>query len=226
MNCERCGQEQRKERVECLGTVRTFAICGCGTEYPSEEEQRKKAYWNDCKVPEETRGWIAKGIPEDDENREALAVARDYCKHLDENIAAGRGLVFLGTTGTMKTVILSTVLKYACDHYKSCRWIGYRKIVKIITDESYREDMAEELDRIARYPLILIDDIGCEPVAPWQKVHVSYLIDQRFEKKMPTLYTANCNLAELTEKLGADIVSRITGTCKVAIMVGRDRRQS
>lgn len=225
MICKNCGIEQRHETIECMGVTINSTICNCGKEYPPMDEQRHLAYWNDCKVPPETRDWLKTlKQAEDDENRAALEMARDYCRNLGANMAGGRGLVFLGTPGTMKTVIMSSILKYACDHDISCRWIGYRKIVKIITDESYREDMAEELDRIARYKLVLIDDVGCEPLAPWQKVHIAYLIDQRFERKLPTLYTANLTDTEISERLGSDIWSRINGTCKVLVVAGKDRR--
>jgi DNA replication protein DnaC len=61
-------------------------------------------------------------------------------------------------------------------------------------------------------------------LAPWQKVNVSYLIDQRFERKMPTLYTSNCTDKDFKERIGEDIYSRIAGTCKIVVMAGRDRR--
>jgi DNA replication protein DnaC len=236
MKCNKCNVELRPQTIDIpfIGS-RTFYVCDCPDDRLSIEDSRKRAYWNDCRVPEETKGWIAKGITEestdasgkkliDNDNREGLIAAREYCKQFENNIDEGRGLIFIGTPGTVKTVIMSLILKYACDKCITSRWIGYRKIVKIITDESYREDMAEELDRIARYRLTLIDDIGCSELASWQRNHVNYLIDQRFEKKMPTLYTSNLTDSEISERLGADIWSRIKGTCKIVVMSGRDRR--
>jgi DNA replication protein DnaC len=60
--------------------------------------------------------------------------------------------------------------------------------------------------------LLILDDIGAEKVTDWVSDALFRIIDGRYRKKKPILYTTNLKPTLLLEKLGGRIYDRITET--------------
>lgn len=91
-----------------------------------------------------------------------------------------------------------------------------------------------EQDIIARYtgtPLLVIDDLGKEKPTEWALSTIFNIVDGRYRKGKPTIYTTQYNGKQLAERLASGgnpetaeaIVSRMQG-CKVVVLDGEDRR--
>ena len=72
--------------------------------------------------------------------------------------------------------------------------------------------------------LLFLDDLGAEKATDWALETLFTIINDRYERMLPTVYTSNLSLQQLSETLGDRIASRIAGSCIVINLGNVDRR--
>lgn len=147
-------------------------------------------------------------------NEKAFKLAQDF----EPN---GHGLLFYGPTGTGKTHLMSAIgnkfLSRVGMLFISCPEF----LDELRKNQNQKIDLLEIAENI---PLLILDDIGAEKVSEWVQEQLFILINHRVEWKLSTLFTSNCSLSELKEKLGDRIASRIAGMCRLVRVDGEDHR--
>ena len=64
----------------------------------------------------------------------------------------------------------------------------------------YPSEFSENLEKMKKVPLLLIDDIGAENTTPWGRDDVLMpLLQYRMDHKLATFFTSNLNYEELEE---------------------------
>lgn len=89
----------------------------------------------------------------------------------------------------------------------------------------------EELARLCRIPLLLLDDLGSAKASEWVEEVTYRLINERYNACLPTIFTSNLPVRaegreDLTAKLGERITSRLAQTTTVVPLIGPDRRRT
>jgi len=95
----------------------------------------------------------------------------------------------------------------------------------------------KKIDSVKRAQILMMDDIGAESISPWVRDDVLGIILQyRMQEKLPTLFSSNKSMADLTESLaGTDrgnsemlkaerIMERIRFLAKEVQVGGENRR--
>lgn len=85
--------------------------------------------------------------------------------------------------------------------------------------------------RVHRVPVLALDDVGAERPTDWAREELASVVEQRYARQLPTVFTSNYPPSGLADRIGHDdpvigqrIVSRLTeGAVKHEIKV-RDRR--
>jgi len=72
--------------------------------------------------------------------------------------------------------------------------------------------------------LVILDDIGAEKPSEWIAEQFYLLINSRYNRMIPTIFTSNLSLSQLSEKIGERVASRIAEMCTVIKINGDDRR--
>ena len=91
---------------------------------------------------------------------------------------------------------------------ESLRLTAYRMNEEIMNGFSAN---ASPLPRFTQVPLLVLDDLGTEPLIPnVTKESLFAIADQRNTSRLATVYISNLNADELTERYGERIASRIT----------------
>jgi len=88
----------------------------------------------------------------------------------------------------------------------------------------------DELNRLCRVPLLLVDDLGSAKASEWVEEVTYRLINERYNACLPSVFTSNLPVRadgrdDLTGKLGERIASRLAQTTTVVPLVGPDRRR-
>lgn len=88
----------------------------------------------------------------------------------------------------------------------------------------------DELGRLCRVPLLLVDDLGSAKASEWTEEITYRLINERYNACLPTVFTSNFPVRadgrdDLTGKLGERITSRLAQTTTVVPLVGPDLRR-
>ena len=123
-----------------------------------------------------------------------------------------KNLVFSGSTGTGKTCLASAVARNAVEHGKSCKYMSAFEFNNemLSAHTSPIAERASKLHDILTADLVVIDDIGVEPI--YKNVTVEYLLlvlEERTRAGLCTIITTNLNEHDLQSKYGDRISSRL-----------------
>jgi len=156
--------------------------------------------------------------------RLAVQEARNYIEHLDENLARGKGLWFMGGTGTGKTTLGMLIASEALEAGKS---VGIYFAPKLLTRirQTYQEAEQENayarfFERVTSVDLLYIDDLGSERRTDWVVEQLYAVINERYENQRPMLVTSNAKgeiidegQQQLEDQIGGRTISRLIEIC-------------
>jgi len=132
-----------------------------------------------------------------------------------------KGIYFYSNTGTGKTYLSSCILS---DLSKKK---GIRCYFTTVTDllllarravGAGDEESQDQLEKIKNIELLILDDLGVEKVTDWTEEFLQSLVDYRYSRCFPIIYTSNNSLQKLPNKflgesVGSRLVSRIIHSC-------------
>jgi DNA replication protein DnaC len=154
---------------------------------------------------------------------------RDYCDELDQNLDAGRGMWFFGSSGTGKTTLAMLISRTALESGRSVAIYSLPKLLSRIR-QTYAAEIGEQsytqfFERLASVDLLHLDDLGVEKQTEWVLEQLYALINERYETQRSILVTTNLDQAALEEQIGPRTVSRLVEICGDPLpLFGHDRR--
>lgn len=150
---------------------------------------------------------------------EQVRKAINYAQGFEET--RGKGLLFLGSTGTGKTHLVAAIANYLMDE-KSVPVIFTTStgLFRALIEDKYW------LHEIKKVPLLIIDDLGKEKVTEWNRDTLFEIINSRYEEYLPVVITSNDTPMELEQNVGTAVYSRLCEICDLIVMNGRDYRRS
>lgn len=143
-------------------------------------------------------------------NREAYTRSLQYAGNIEKIMPKGYGIYYFGKSGVGKTYIAACLGNMLLDMGVE---VKFAKVSDILTDikEAYsqRGNETAVLNEYIYADVVILDDIGSEDYTARRGVAVSFaqeklfqLIDGRYEKRKPTIFTSNYSLEELITKRG------------------------
>jgi DNA replication protein DnaC len=163
---------------------------------------------------------------------QSLAVVeavREYTADLDGNLAAGRGIWFIGDVGTGKTSLAMLVSKLAIEAGHSAAVYSLPKLLTRIrrtydtnsSDLSYSQFFA----RLTSVDLLHIDDLGATNQTDWVMEQLFSIVDERYATQRSVVVTTDLEVAELEQQIGVRTVSRLVEICGDPLaLFGDDQR--
>lgn len=139
--------------------------------------------------------------------------ARDLCAAYAGALPGGakQNLVLMGASGLGKTFLLGCVADRAIARGVDALCITAFRMVEAMRAYHFgQEDADAPLERLLNCELLLIDDLGAEPML--RNITVEYLymlINERGAAGRNTLIATNLSPAEIQERYGARILSRL-----------------
>lgn len=159
--------------------------------------------------------------------RDALATHPDVAAWC-ENFGPGcPSLLILGVTGSGKTWQAYGALRTLAATGIPVSWDA------VTAPDLYARlrprdgaDPEGEMQRLMRAPLLMVDDLGAAKASEWTE-EVNYrLISFRYNAMLPCLITSNVPVAQMAERLGDRVASRLNEMCVRAPLRDKDRRRA
>jgi DNA replication protein DnaC len=141
-------------------------------------------------------------------------------------VKTGPSLLILGVTGVGKTHQAFGAVRLLSQSGVRCAWKAiaaadlYAKL-----RPRHGVDSEREFRALADAPLLLVDDLGAAKTSEWVE-EVNYrLVNWRYERVLPTLFTSNVRPKELGASLGERVASRLIEMAQRVVLQGSDRRR-
>jgi len=122
------------------------------------------------------------------------------------------GIVMLGSVGTGKTHLAVSICKSLCEQAVTCKISTVTKIIREIRSSWKKNGNNTEAEIIARYAgigLLVIDEVGSQYGSDSERISITEIINDRYERMHPTILIGNVTLPELTELMGERVVDRV-----------------
>lgn len=116
----------------------------------------------------------------------------------------------LGSTGTGKTSQAIQAIKQYTRYGWRCRYLTEADALALLKPGGM------ELDHLATYDLLVLDEFGSAGHTQWQQATIRALIDARYRQRLPTVFCSNHSLHTLAKKegLGRLVIERIYEGCR------------
>ena len=115
-------------------------------------------------------------------------------------------VVFLGPPGVGKTHLSVAIGMHALQSDISVYYVSAVKLVQALRKEFMRHGLNALLRKYARYPLMIIDEIGYLPLNREESNLLFQLVSYRYEK-CSTIFTSKKSFSEWGEVLGDQVMA-------------------
>ena len=177
-------------------------------------------------IPRRYRGVSFERAPVTEvEPRVTVEQTRRFVQRIDEQLDAGRGLWFLGPTGTGKTTLAMLVAGAAL---KAGRTVAIYSLPRLLNEirETHRSDRShiDLLDRLTSVDLLHVDDVGAERTTDWVLEELYSIVNARYEDERSVVITTNLDYDQLSAQISERTVSRLAEMCVQLPLHGPDHR--
>jgi DNA replication protein DnaC len=161
--------------------------------------------------------------------RSTMRRNRDVCQRYADTYpnTEVRDLLFTGKSGLGKTFLMQAIAHRVTERGFGVQYVSAYKLLDTMR-KAYFENSAERLRPLIEAPLLLVDDLGTEPLM--ENITVTQLfnlLNERQNADRHTILSTNLNISELKTRYTERITSRLLEArrCKVLKFVGDDIRQ-
>lgn len=211
-------------------------LCKCGSEISQKREadlsrERAIEFWVQCERLRKDGitdpSYLAQNFTRDDNRNARISdVCRRYVEHWPEMKADNIGIMFYGGVGTGKSFLACCIANALIDKQVRTSVTNFPRILNKL--QGFGKDKQEFLDKLSRYDLLVIDDLGVERDTSYSVEQVFNVIDARSRTGKPLIVTTNLSLADLQTPSSleyARIYDRILEMCPIRLkLVGDSRR--
>lgn len=182
------------------------------------EKERARAQWQAtigaAGIPERFRDRTLESyVAKNEGQRRALEFAKRYAESFDDVLSAGRGAVFVGKPGTGKTHLAVGIALHVMRHGgHSALFSTVMRAVRRVKDTWGKGNGTSETEAIESlvFPdLLILDEVGVQFGSDTEKLLLFDILNERYERRRPTVLLSNLTLAEVKAYLGERIFDRL-----------------
>lgn len=162
---------------------------------------------------------------DDGQRPEITAACQRYVEHWDEMAEKNVGILFYGTVGTGKTFYAACIANALLDRQVTAAATSFPRLLNLLQGTP---DKQKQLDSLARYKLLIIDDLGVERDSTFSLEQIFNVVDARSSAHLPVIVTTNLSMEELKNPPSVQygrIYDRVLEMCQVPLKLTGDSRR-
>lgn len=144
--------------------------------------------------------------------RRALAFAQQYADEFEQVIKTGRSALFVGQPGTGKTHLAVGIGMHLLREGRPVLFTTVMRAMRRIKDTWVKGSTETEGQAVAAlvYPdLLILDEVGIQFGSEFEKNILFDVLNERYEKRRPTLLLSNLPLDQVRAYLGERVFDRL-----------------
>ena len=166
------------------------------------------------------RTLMGKRLSDDEGNHDALELVRCWL-HEDDWMPAP---AFWGLPGRGKTHLLAAVcVRVILDYNKPTLFCSARGLLRQL--QRFDAEAEATWQRARAIRVLALDDLGAEQATDWRHDQIAELIDERYERGLPTVIATNYPPSMWSDVMDERTASRLRGMVLPVELKGNDRRQ-
>lgn len=198
----------------------------CNEEEKAREQAAEEARLNAARKAAWEKTIGSAGIPERFQNRSlksfkaetpaqraALQFAVDYADGFDAVLKTGRCALFVGRPGTGKThLAVGIALRIMSRNGRTALFTTVQRAIRRIKDTWSRDSQETETQviRSLTFPdLLILDEVGVQFGSKFEKDMLFDILNERYERRRPTILLSNEREGDVREYLGARVFDRL-----------------
>ncbi len=208
-------------------------LCECGTaKRDAEEAARERAEFVQRMEKLRHNGitdpaYLQFTFENDDRRNLKLSdLCQRYVDNWEQMRADNIGILFYGSVGTGKSFFACSIANALLDGCISACVTTLPRILNKL--QTLGDDRQEFIDKLQRYQLLVIDDLGVERDTSYAAEQVFNVIDTRARAGLPLIVTTNLDLADIENAQDLPyrrIYDRVLEMCPIRLkMTGKSRR--
>ncbi len=171
-------------------------------------------------------GSLRHTFEDDDGQRPGITAAcKRYVERWAEMAKKNVGILFYGTVGTGKTFYASCIANALLDRQVTAAATSFPRLLNLLQGT---QDKQKLLDSLARYKLLIIDDLGVERDSTFGLEQIFNVVDARSHAHLPVIVTTNLSMEELKNPPSVQygrIYDRVMEMCQVPLKLTGDSRR-
>lgn len=147
-----------------------------------------------------------------DDQRQALMFARRYADDFERVLATGRSAIFVGRPGTGKTHLASGIGIAVMERGHTVLFTTVMRAIRRVKDTWVRESRETESQAVAALvapDLLILDEVGVQFGSEFEKNLLFDVLNERYERRRPTLMLSNIQPEDLVNFLGERVIDRL-----------------
>ena len=143
--------------------------------------------------------------------RKALAFAQSYADNFDQVMRSGRGALFIGQPGTGKTHLACGIALQIMRTNRTVLFTTVMRAIRKVKDSwtSGAQTEGEVMATLAYPDLLILDEVGVQFGSEFERHIMFDLLNERYERRRPTIMLSNLPASYVTEYLGERVVDRL-----------------
>lgn len=145
--------------------------------------------------------------------KKALAFAQVYADEFDKVLAIGRSALFVGKPGTGKTHLAAAIgMQIMHRQSRTVLFTTVMRAIRRVKDtwvKGCAESESQAIATLVAPDLLILDEVGVQFGSDFERNILFDVLNERYEKRRPTILMSNLPVADVTAYLGERVIDRI-----------------
>lgn len=196
----------------------------------NQRSEKLKRMFAECQIGKRFQRCNFESYKSANEQSEKIKIkCQQYAENFTENFKLGYGLILSGKPGTGKNHLAAAICNAVMESGKSTLHTTVMKMIRRIKT-TWRKDSEEQEQRailsFCKPDLLVIDEVGVQFDSQTEKLLLTEIINERYERMLPTILISNLTIDQLKEALGDRIIDRFRDGGKVLVFDWDSYRKS